>query len=500
MPKTPDGAFIEAIGLDRNSSILLHLQIYENLRNLIMSGELPSGTRLPSSRVLMSELGVSRTTVRHAFDRLIDEGFLSSRRGSGTQVALQIKDSLVNSEAAAATSINAKRCLRTTLSARGNRISGATAVRGYSHARPFVGSIPALDQFPLKTWARVLAHQWHRHDDGTMGYGELGGYLPLRKVIASYLATARGITCSWEQVIIVAGAQQAFGLIANMLLDPGDFVWVEEPGYSGAKGAYVAAGLNIVPVPVDENGLNVEAGLAMAPQARLAQITPSQQLPLGIVMPIARRLELLDWARRTDSWIVEDDYNSEFRYTGQPLSALQGLDRHGRTIYVGTFSKVLFPALRLGYLVVPPDISEPFTSANGIILKGPPTHLQAAVTEFMTDGHFARHIRRMRKIYKERHQVLVDSVQSHLGGLLTISPNNSGMQVIGWLPDGVDDLAVSAAAAARGLEIAPLSTFYQGEAPHHGLLLGFACAPPPLLRQGVKDLALAIREVIEVSS
>ena len=189
-------------------------------------------------------------------------------------------------------------------------------------------------------------------------------------------------------------------MIANMLLDPGDSVWVEEPGYGGASGAFVAAGLNLVPVPVDEYGLNVEASQALGPNARLAQITPSQQLPLGMVMPVARRLEVLDRARRTGAWVIEDDYDSEFRYTGRPLSALQGLDQHGRTIYVGTFSKVLFPALRLGYLVVPPGLSEPFTSANGIILKGPPTHLQAAVAEFMIEGHFARHIRRMRKIYK----------------------------------------------------------------------------------------------------
>ncbi len=200
-----------------------------------------------------------------------------------------------------------------------------------------------------------------------------------------------------------------------------------------------------------------------------SQITPSQQLPLGMVMPVARRLEVLDRARRTGAWVIEDDYDSEFRYTGRPLSALQGLDQHGRTIYVGTFSKVLFPALRLGYLVVPPGLSEPFTSANGIILKGPPTHLQAAVAEFMTEGHFARHIRRMRKIYKERQQVLLETVQSKLDGMLTATPSDSGIQVIGWLPDGVDDVAVSTAAAARGFEITPLSSCYQGKAPCGGL-------------------------------
>ncbi|NKW71695.1 PLP-dependent aminotransferase family protein [Rhodobacteraceae bacterium R_SAG10] len=495
MPKFPDGAFLEAIGLDRESGALLHVQIYENLRKLIISGMLSSGMRLPSSRVLMVELGVSRTTVRHAFDRLIAEGYLFSHRGSGTRVAPQCNDALILPKSAGETAGTTTPLTPARLSARGDRIAGATAIRGYSHARPFVPSIPGLDQFPHKTWARVLARQWHRHDDGTMGYGELAGYLPLRKAIATYLVIARGIICNWEQVVIVAGAQQAFGLIANMLLDPGDSVWVEEPGYSGANGAFVASGLNLVPVPVDEYGLNVQAGVALAPHARLALITPSHQLPLGMVMPVARRLEVLDWARRTDAWVIEDDYDSEFRYTGRPLSALQGLDQYGRTIYVGTFSKVLFPSLRLGYLVTPPNLSDQFASANGLILKGPPTHLQAAVAEFMTDGHFARHIRRMRKIYKERQQVVLASAQAHLGGLLDVSPSDSGMHVIGWLANDVDDRAVSEAAAKRGIEITPLSSCYQGKAPRNGLLLGFASSPPDKLRKGIVELASAIREV-----
>lgn len=407
MPKSSDGALLDTIRLDRESSVLLHRQIYDSLQYFIMSGMLAPGTRLPSTRELMNELKVSRTTVRHAFDRLIAEGYLTSQIGSGTYVDLKFNGALLRPKAAKISARQAEPGSTTLLSKRGSRIADAKAITGYTHARPFVQSVPGLDQFPLKTWARVLARQWHRHDDGKMGYGELAGYQPLRKAIASYLAAARGVSCRWEQVIIVAGAQHAFGLIANILLDPGDSVWVEEPGYSGARGAFVAAGLNLVPVPVDEYGLNVDAGRALGPDARLALITPSHQLPLGMVMPVSRRLEVLDWARRAEAWVIEDDYDSEFRYVGPPLSALQGLDQHERTLYVGTFSKVLFPSLRLGYLVVPPGLAEAFTSANGIILKGPPTHLQAAVADFITEGHFARHIRRMRKVYKERQQAML---------------------------------------------------------------------------------------------
>ena len=496
MPKFPDGAFLDAIDLDRNSADPLYYQICKTLRKLIISGELVSGTRLPSTRMLMSELRVSRTTVRRAFDELLAEGYLSSRSGSGTFVAPQINDGLIQPMATKAISGGKIPLSAASLSKRGSRIASAHAVTGYSHARPFVHSIPAMDQFPFKVWSRILARQWHGIDDGKMGYGELAGYRPLRKAITSYLTTARGIKCNWEQVIIVAGAQQAFGLTANMLLDPGDSIWVEEPGYSGARGAFVAAGLNLIPVPVDEHGLNVEAGVALEPNAGLAHITPSHQSPLGMVMPFSRRLEVLEWARQNNAWVIEDDYDSEFRYIGRPLPALQGLDQHDRTIYIGTFSKVLFPSLRLGYLVVPPNLSKPFISANGVFLKGPQTHLQAAVADFITEGHFARHIRRMRKIYKERQDVLLEATQSKLDGLLEVSPSNTGLHLIGWLPDGIDDVVVSDLAGSRGIEVVPLSTSYQHAPQRGGLVLGFASAPPEEIKNGVDVLASVLHEVV----
>ncbi len=495
MSKSPDGAFLDAINLSRNSPVQLYHQIYDTLRGLIISGELASGTRIPSTRELMYDLKVSRTTVRHAFDQLIAEGYLSSRCGSGTYVASQIIDELLQPAATKKLSGAEKPLAAASLSRRGLKVADARAISGYSHARPFVHSVPGLDQFPFKIWARVLAQQWHRIDDGKMGYGELAGYRPLRKAIASYLASARGINCHWEQVIIVAGAQQAFGLVANMLLDPGDSVWVEEPGYGGARGAFVAAGLNLIPVPVDKYGLDVKAGCALEPNARLAYLTPSHQLPLGMVMPFSRRLEILEWARQRDAWLIEDDYDSEFRYIDQPLPAMQGLDQDECTIYIGTFSKVLYPSLRLGYLVVPPSLSEAFTSAIGIISKGPPTHLQAAVADFITEGHFARHIRRMRKIYKERQDALLEAAHAKLDGLLDVSPTNAGFHLIGWLPEGIDDVAVSESAASRGIDIMPLSSCYQHPPKRGGLVLGFASVPPEMLRNGIDVLASVFHEM-----
>jgi GntR family transcriptional regulator/MocR family aminotransferase len=488
--------FLDIIGINRKSKTQLSRQIYSEIRNLITSGQLGSNTRLPSTRDLAAELSVSRTTIRSAFDQLLGEGYLNSRAGSGTYVAEHRV--LVGGENDTTSKKNSpdeknENTEAVLLSKRGLRISKATSVAGYRYARPFVSSVPGLDQFPYKTWYRILSRQWRYANVDNMGYGDLGGYKDLRRAIASYLATSRGVKCDWEQVIVVAGAQQGYNLIANMMLDPEDPVWVEDPGYMGSKGAFVAAGAKLIHVPVDESGLMVETARAQEPSARLALVTPSRQYPLGVVMPYSRRLELLNWALENSAWIVEDDYDSEFRYAGNPLPALQGLDQHDRTIYVGSFSKILFPALRLGYLVVPPKLVNAFTVASGIASKGPPTHLQAAVADFIIEGHFSRHIRRMRSIYKERQSVLISAVRNELDGLLEIDASNSGLHLIGWLKHGIDEAAVCEMAEARGIDLTPLSYCCFQAQSRGGIMLGFASSPSEQLISGVKVLAEIIK-------
>src|SRR5215475_3280891 len=345
------------ISLDPSSSVPLYRQIYDTLRQAILSGRLVTGARLPSTRELAVELGVSRITVMNAFEQLLAEGYLESRTGSGTHVCRDLPEDLLNARTAvrARTAQIARRKL--TLSKTGETIS-EIAVRvspNQTAPRPFMPDIPALDAFPHEVWGRLVARHWSYPQPGLLSYGEAAGHRPLREAIAAHLGIARAVHCEPEQVIIVAGAQQALDLTARMLLNASDLAWIEEYNYLAARAALLGAGARLIPVPVDGEGLKVGAGVALAPQARLVYLTPSHQYLLGVVMSLARRLALLDWAEQAGAWIIEDDYDSEYRYSGRPLSALQGLDRHGRVIYLGTFSKVLFPALRLGYAVAPPD-------------------------------------------------------------------------------------------------------------------------------------------------
>jgi GntR family transcriptional regulator/MocR family aminotransferase len=295
-----------------------------------------------------------------------------------------------------------------------------------------------------------------------------------------------------EQVIVVSGSQQALDLSARVLLDPGDAVWVEDPGYMGARGALSGAGARLVPVPVDEEGLEVAKGIEREPGARLACVTPSHQYPLGVTMSLGRRLELLGWAGRSGAWVIEDDYDSEYRYTGRPLEALQGLDTGGRVLYVGTFSKVLFPALRLGYLVVPPDLVDAFASARELTDRHPPTVEQAVLAGFIDEGHFVRHLRRMRALYARRQAALVEEAAHELPGLLDVGPAAAGLHLVGWLPEGEDDREASRRAANRGVEAPPVSLYGAELRVRGGLMLGYAAVAEREMRGGVRRLAEAL--------
>jgi GntR family transcriptional regulator/MocR family aminotransferase len=325
-----------------------------------------------------------------------------------------------------------------------------------------------------------------------MRYSHPAGYLPLRHAIAAHLATARGVRCTAEQVIIVTGSQQALDLCARLLLDPGDRAWIEDPGYLGARAALVAAGAELVPVPVDDEGLDVAAGKASSPDARLAVVTPSHQFPLGVTMSLPRRLALIDWAHSTGSWVVEDDYDAEFRYVGRPLTALQGIDEWGCVIYVGTFSKVLFPGLRLGYLVAPPQLVDPFIAAH--LATDMHAHVleQAVLSDFIRDGQFERHLRRMRVLYAERQALLVAAARRDLEGLVDVNPSDSGLHLIGWLGHGLDDGVVACEAASNGVDVWPLSLHSLHPYPRAALLLGYGGLTPLEIHAGVQRLARAL--------
>jgi GntR family transcriptional regulator/MocR family aminotransferase len=328
-----------------------------------------------------------------------------------------------------------------------------------------------------------------------MRYNHPAGYAPLRQAIAAHLATARRVHCTAEQVIIVTGSQQALDLSARILLDPGDPAWIEDPGYLGARAALVAAGARLVPVPVDDDGLDVAAAETRSPEARLAVVTPSHQFPLGSTMSLARRLALIDWAHRAGSWVVEDDYDAEFRYAGRPLTALQGIDRRGCVIYVGTFSKVLFPGLRLGYLVAPPQLVDALIGAHMATDMHAHVLEQAALADFIRGGHFERHLRRMRVLYAERQAILVEAVKRELEGVLDVSPCESGLHLIGWLASGLDDSLAAEEAATQGVDVWPLSLHSLGPHPRAALLLGYASLTPREIRSGVQRLARALMRV-----
>ena len=482
------------VALDARAPAPLYRQLYEALRGAILAGRLKPGARLPSTRELAADLRVSRNTVMNAFEQLLAEGYVEGQTGSGTFVSRLLPEELLHARALPARAPASAHKGRE-ISARGRLLAATPVNVSRLSARPFRPGVPAIDAFPFELWARLVARHWRRPRRDLLNYGDAAGHQPLREAIASYLGAARAVRCDPEQVIVVAGAQQALDLAARVLTDPGDPVWVEEPGYLGAKGALKAAGAVLVPVPLDEEGLSVEEGARLAPAARLIYASPSHQYPTGATMSLARRLALLEWAGRAGAWVLEDDYDSEYRYEGRPLAALQGLDREQRVVYLGTFSKVLFPALRIGYMVVPHDLVDAFRSARALSDRHSPTVEQAVLTDFIEEGHFARHLRRMRALYAERQATLVEAAAGELAGLIELKPSDAGLHLTGLLPAGWSDRAAARAAEAHGVDAQPLSAFYLTEPPRAGLVLGYAAFDRREIREGVERLAQALESL-----
>ncbi len=467
--------------------------LYAAIRAGILDGRLRPGARLPASRELAHHYGLARGTVVQAFEELTSEGYLEARVGSGTRVSRILPDHLLTVARPAATLPLAVPGPPRPLSDLGRRLSRAPYLEaGPIHA--FRANQPALDLFPMALWAQVAGRRLRRAPNGLLLSCGPMGYGPLQVAIADYLTTSRGVVCVPEQVAIVSGVQEALDLAARLFLNPGDRVAVEDPGYDGAALVFEACGATVVPVPVDEEGLTLdEPALA---GARLVYVTPAHQFPLGVAMSLARRLALLEWARTSGALIFEDDYDSEYRYSGRPLPALQGLDGHGRVLFAGSFSKVLFPSLRLGYLVVPTDLVDLFAAMLSITRRHAPLPEQAVLADFIADGHFGRHVRRMREVYAERLAVLQEHAAERLAGLLEISGIEAGLQTVGWLRCGISGERAVQTAARREVEVSSLARSYRGRAPRDGLHLGFAAVDPQELRRGVRDLAAALEEEV----
>ena len=483
------------VPIDRASTTPIRDQLYLQLRHAILDARLQAGARMPSTRAVAQQTGLARQTVVEAFDQLQAEGYVVARPASGTYVTETLPEQLLNVRMGSARAAHSPGAAQ--LSRRGVQLAGTKigAIADSAGAPPFQTGTPALSEFPFELWARLMSRLLQSHPVELMAYGEPGGFRPLREAIAAYVSSARAVRCTPEQIIVTAEAQQAADLVARLLSDPGDAAWVEEPGYVGARGALGAASMRLVAVPVDDEGLDVEAGRARCPNARIAYVTPSRQYPSGVTMSLQRRRALLAWAQHTNAWILEDDYDSEYRYAGRPLASLQGLDEWNRVLYLGTFSKVLFPSLRLGYVVVPPPLVEAFTSGRALYGRHAPVIDQAVLAEFIAEGHLARHVRRMRRLYADRQAFFVHQAKRHLSGFLEVEPADAGMQLIGWLPEGVDDRALSNRLWQHGIVAAPLSVHYLGEPPsRRGLVLGFGGYDERRVTAAIKKMASVIRD------
>ncbi len=497
MPRRPSISSFRAFSLDPDAPEALHRQLYDELRRAILGGRLAPGSRLPASREFAGVSRISRNTVLTAYSQLLAEGYIESRAGSGTFVARAIPETMVPESPAVSQSNDGPPPASRALSSRG-AVLGETPILRHplrTVANAFRPGLPALDHFPMDIWRRLYDRRLRRASTRLLTYDDPQGYLPLREAIAAHLAASRGARCGPEHVVIVNGSQHGLDLCARVLLDRGDEVWFEEPGYFAARALLRSYFAVPVPVPVDSDGLVVSAGIERAPRARLVYTTPSHQNPLGVTLTLARRVALTQWAEQAGAWIVEDDNASEYRYRGRPLAALQGIDTARRVIYVGTFSKTMFSALRLGYVVAPSDVVPAIVQARMLADRQAPGLSQAVLADFMNEGHFARHLRRMRTLYAERLGALLKAVRTHADDVLEVDEGEGGMSRVAWLPPGLDDLEVGTEVARAGIQCLPLSEYCAVPCERRGLILGFTGIDEPEIETGIQRVAACVRAV-----
>jgi GntR family transcriptional regulator / MocR family aminotransferase len=481
---------IAELQLLRHTGVPLHRQLYSQLRERILAGALCPGTQLPASRVLCARLKVSRNTVIAALEQLAAEGLVSTRVGAGTVVTGDL--ALARTGHSSVKAANERGAAQSELraSARGTRLShGHRALPGLGLSLDFQPGIPDVTRFPAVIWSRFVGRAYRDLRGDLSGYAHAGGFMPLRSALASYLSAARGLRCSAAQVLVVTTAQSALDLAARMLTDAGDTAWLEQPGYSGARAAFGANGLQVHGIEVDEQGLRVADMLARCADARIGYITPSHHFPKGYTLSMERRMQLLAWSQQAQGWILEDDYDSEFRYANRPVAALQGLRDDTRVVYVGSFSKTLFPGLRVAYIVVPEPLTNAFSQALRQTGQEPSLPLQLALFEFMQAGHFGRHIRRMRTIYGARHSAMTEALNHHLRALGQVLSADGGLQLTFGLKPQFDDRHLSEVARAQGFGVEPLSRYGRSEAGPGGLVFGFGQCPDSGLEARIAELA-----------
>lgn len=483
---------LQGVRIDRSAGLPLSRQLYESLRDAILGGQLSAQGRMPSTRELAGLIGVSRTTVIQAYEDLRAEGYLIGRQGSGTYVGACQPEQLPRPRSPRATGGSHKSRLPR-VSGRGRTLLETATDDLYRTAEgtihPFVAGVPSLADFPYHTWSRMLRRQLTRLPRRHFSYGDPAGFPPLRESIAAHLRAARAVRADADQVIVLNGSQESFALIAHCLADPGDTALIEDPPYRGAFNAYRVQGLSVTPVPLDCEGLAVAAIPKGVASPKLIHVSPSHQYPTGTVMSLPRRIELIAYAAKRKSWIVEDDYDSDYRFAGQPLSPLQAIDTTGRVIYTGTFSKVLHPSMRVGYMVVPAHLVDVFRAAKRAMNRGTNTLIQAALSDFIHDGHLHRHLRRMRVLYHARQQTLLKAIRDHLDAVMQVEECDTGLHLVGWLRTGFTEPAVTATAARLGLALMPMRSFCIRRRLPAGVLLGYAPYTENEIRRSVARLS-----------
>ncbi len=475
---------LPTLNLDKHSAIPLYWQIYQQLRAAILQGALPPGAKLPASRQLSRTYQVARITVTQAYEQLQAEGYTTSKTGAGTyvtQALFPLKQ--IDSAFQPAFSPWGKRVLQTAPTSPRHKTRPSIDF-GFGRSFPHI--------FPYDVWRRLLARYLSTDDVMLSRYGSVAGFLPLRQALVDYLGRLRGVRCTPEQVVIISGAQQALDILARLLLTAQDEVLVETPGYAAAYALFRTHGAKLTGLPVDEHGLTVE-NITSDCQARLLFVTPSNQFPSGGTMPLSRRLTLLHWAREQRALIIEDDYDGELRYDGRPLTALQGLDEDGRVIYLGTFSKVLFPALRLSYVVLPHTLIAPFVRAKALVDRGAPTLTQAAVADFITEGHFERHLRHLRKAYGQRRQVLVQAIKHYLPHQVCCPSVAAGLHIMLYLNSQLDEADVVRKAVGAGVGVYPGAAYHLGKPAPPSILLGFSGLTEDEIEEGIRRLAVVLK-------